>query len=134
MDLLHKNYDIQIEDLTLKVRELNDSVVDKLKKLDQANKTSEDLKLEVVKLQTQNKKLITDLETLKQSNHVIQKELTKSSQKCVVFEKEKILMQEKFRLDMETLKKETATANLFVADSVSDQTRQVKLNLKKNHI
>lgn len=133
MDLLHKNYDIQIEDLTLKVRELNDSVVDKLKKLDQANKTSEDLKLEVVKLQTQNKKLITDLETLKQSNHVIQKELTKSSQKCVVFEKEKILMQEKFRLDMETLKKETATANLFVADSVSDQTRQVKLNLKKNH-
>ena len=126
MDLIHKNYDIQIEDLTLKVRELNDSVVDKLKKLEQANKTSEDLKLEVVKLQTQNKKLITDLETLKQSNHVIQKELTKSSQKCVVLEKEKILMLEKFRLDMETLKKETATANLFVAaDSVSDQTRQV---------
>lgn len=108
MDLMHLNYETQIMELSQKVRELNESTMDKLKKLDTANKLNTELKTEVTKLQVDNKKLGAELDTLRQSNSVIQKEFTKSTQRCVALEKEKTLMQEKFRLDMETLKNEPA--------------------------
>ena len=102
------NYEKQIEELTHKMRELTESLKDKSKRMDEAEKASVAAKADLSKAQTLNKKLSTDLDTLKQTNALIQKELTKSSQRCVVLEKEKALMQEKFRLDMEALKTEAA--------------------------
>lgn len=95
MDMLHANYETQIVELNRNVRDLNESVVDKLKKLESAEKTRVAQTAEIAKLQATNKELSNDLALQKQTNQLIQIELTKFTQKCGAFAKEKAALQEK---------------------------------------
>lgn len=92
------------ESLNLKLKDLELALNERTKTVEVLNKTNSDLKMELGKLQAVNGKTQKDLDTQKQTNHVIQQELIKMTTRLAGLEKEKNSMEEKFRKELNALK------------------------------
>lgn len=129
--MISSNYESQISELSLKLKETNESLNEKLKQLDNLLKANTDIKNELAKYHTLNVKLTGDVDTLRQTNQVIQKELTKSTQKCMTLEKEKHIAEEKMRSELDSLKREQLT---FSADTGKQQALEAQISYLQGEI
>ena len=105
----------------VKIKELNDSLNDKSKQIDQLNKSNSTLKTDLIKLQS-------DLDTLKQTNNVIQKELTKMTQQYTSLAKEKLVIEERGKQSLDELK------SLKSNEKPSDDNLNTKLQELTNEL
>lgn len=68
---------------------------------------------------------VSDFESLKSTNQVIQRELTKWTQKCSTLEKERAIAEEKLRAEIENLKKNEIKP---VESSIEIQNYEARIN------
>lgn len=125
-ELVAAGYESQINELNGRLKEAKEALADRNKRLDALAKTTDELKADLHKYQMVSKHANNELDTLKQTNQVIQKELTKWTQKCATLEKEKALLDDKYRLDLENFKSEQKQNYGAVAESTWNSSQTIQ--------